>query len=39
MFVKSFIGSFDACNRAHKQRVKDVIHQLDETYTLEMMFD
>jgi len=31
--------SLEGCEEAHQLRVKDVLHNLDETYTLEMMFD
>lgn len=32
-------GSLKGCEKAHQLRVKDLLHHLDETYTLEMMFD
>jgi len=32
-------GSIEAYYQAHKLRIKDLLHHLDETYTLEIMYD
>lgn len=32
-------GSQYACEEAHQMRIKNLVHQLDEIYSLEMLFD